>query len=60
MEIPIAPPSALNYKLGDGYNDAYEIRIPEEAKCSRGCSHVLQWHGRLQSCERRLQRNQRF
>jgi hypothetical protein len=48
MEIPTAPPKVLNDKLGDGCNDAHWDRVPEKAKSSRGCGHVLQGHGGLQ------------
>lgn len=38
----------LNYEICNGNDDEDKVNIPEEAKCSRGRGHVLQWHGRLQ------------
>jgi hypothetical protein len=60
METPTAPPIILNYKLGDRCADAHKVRVPEEAKSSRGRGHVLQGHGGLQGGERWLEANERL
>ena len=53
-------PIVLNYKLGDGCNDAHKVRVPKEAKSSRGRGHVFQGHGGLQGDERCLGENEQL